>query len=114
MVEGYFAKDRPSLRNQVLSRYPGFFRKLMSSPSKEVRMLARMVASDPRSTTCKNLRYLRERTGLDQPEVFSSWRIKADMPVQSVPDHEKWRLGLLSKLLEMRQTKFMKVQDSYD
>ena len=112
LVEGYFAKDRPSLRNQVLSRYPGFFRKLMSSPSKEVRMLASMMASDPRSTTCKNLRYLRERTGLDQPEVFSSWRIKADMPVQSVPDHEKWRLGLLSKLLEMRQTKFMKVQDS--
>ena len=112
LVEGYFAKDRPSLRNQVLSRYPGFFRKLMSSPSKEVRMLARMVASDPRSTTCKNLRYLRERTGLDHPEVFSSWKIKAAMPVQNVPDHEKWRLGLLSKLLEMRQTKFLKVQDS--
>ena len=75
-------------------------------------ILASMMASVPRSTTCKNLRYLREITGLDQPEVFSSWKIKANLPVQNVPDHEKWRLGLLSKLLEMRQTKFMKVQDS--
>ena len=56
LVKGFLAKDERSLRNQVLSRYPGFFRKLESLPSKEVRMLVRMVSSDPKSTTCKNLR----------------------------------------------------------
>ena len=52
LVEGFLAKDQKSLRNQVLSRYPRFYRKLESSPSKEVRMLVRMVSSHPRSTTC--------------------------------------------------------------
>ena len=47
LVEGFLAKDQPSLRNQVLSRYPGFYRKLQSSPSKEVRMLVSMVSSAP-------------------------------------------------------------------
>jgi hypothetical protein len=51
MVEGFLAKDQVSLRNQILSRYPGFYRKLLLSPSKEVRMLLRMVDSDQRSTT---------------------------------------------------------------
>ena len=112
LVEGYFAKDKPSLRTQVLSRYPGFFRKLVTSPSKEVRMLARMMATDPRSTTSKNLSYLREKTGLEEPETFSSWRVKSELPVQQVPEHEEWRLGLLAKLLQMRQIKYMEVQDS--
>ena len=62
LVEGYLAADQTSLRNQVLSRYPGFYRNLLNSPSKEVRILARLVANDPRSNTCKNLRYLKELT----------------------------------------------------
>ena len=39
LVEGFLAKDQPSLRNQILSRYPGFYKKLQMSPSKEVRMM---------------------------------------------------------------------------
>ena len=68
LVEGFFSQDQTILRNQILSRYPGFYRKLLNSPSKEVRVLARMVAADPRSTTCKNLRYLREATGMENVE----------------------------------------------
>jgi hypothetical protein len=60
--------DQTSLRNQVLSRYPSFFRNLLSSPSREVRILARIVSSDPRSTTHGNLRYIKQLTGLCQPE----------------------------------------------
>ena len=75
-------------------------------------MLVRMVSSDPRSTTCKNLRYLRERTGLDQPERCSSLRVTEVLPVQDVPQAEGWRLGLLSHLMEMKKKKFMEVQDS--
>ena len=58
LVEGYFAAGLVTLRQQVISRYPGFFRNLLSSPSKEVRLLSRPVASDPRSTTFTNLRYV--------------------------------------------------------
>ena len=76
LVEGYFAAGQTSLRNQVLSRYSGFFRNLLQSPSREVRVLARIVSSDPRSTTCVNLRYLQKLTGLDQPQMYSSARVR--------------------------------------
>ena len=82
LVEGLFAEDQISLRNQILSRYPGFYRKLLTSPSKEVRVLARMVASDPRSITCRNLRYLREVTGKENIEWYASWKVRDLLPVK--------------------------------
>ena len=112
LVEGWFAADMTSLRNQVLSRYAGFYRKLLSSPSREIRALARIVSDDPRSTTCRNLRLLRSKTGLSQPQMFSSMRIKAALPVQTVPEKEEWRLGLLTSLLKLRSEKNLKVEDS--
>jgi hypothetical protein len=74
---------------QILSRYPGFYRKLKMSPSKEVRMLLKMVESDPRSTTCQNLRYLRKGTKLENAEQYSSWRIRKELPLKCVPEPEK-------------------------
>jgi hypothetical protein len=112
LVEGFFAENQTSLRNQILSRYPGFYRKLLSSPSKEVRVLARMVAADPRSTTCRNLSYLREVTGMANVEWYSSWRVRDSLPVQKVPEKERWRLGLLNSLLGMQTEKYLVVQDS--
>ena len=112
LVEGWFAADMTSLRNQVLSRYAGFYRKLLSSPSREIRALARIVSDDPRSTTCRNLRLLRSKTGLSQPHMFTSMRIKAALPVQTVPEKEEWRLGLLTSLLKFRSEKNLKVEDS--
>ena len=112
MVEGFLASSQVSLRNQVLSRYPGFYRNLLSSPSREVRMLAKMVSTDPRSSTCKNLKYLRKAVQHGQAEKFSSWRVRELLPVKSVPEKEKWRLGLLSHLMELRQKKYFEVEDS--
>ena len=112
LVEGFFAKGQPSLRNQVISRYSGFFRNLLKSPSKEVRVLARIVSSDPRSTTCVNLRYLRKLTGLGQPELYSSFRIRAALPVKEVPDCEKWRLGLITNLSKLKNERYLRVEDS--
>ena len=71
LVEGYLAKDFVSLRNQILGRYPAFFQKLLNSPSKEIRLLANIVSRDPRSTTSKNLVYIKQLSGLD-PWDFSS------------------------------------------
>ena len=53
LVKGFLSGSQVSLWNQVLSRYPGFYRGLLNSPSKEGRILAKMVSSDPRSTTCR-------------------------------------------------------------
>ena len=112
LVKGFLASSQTSLRNQILGRYPTFVRKLLNSPSKEVRILARMVSTDPRSTTCQNLRYLRQLTQLDRVEEYSKWRVKAALPVQKVPDREMWRLGLLSSLMNLKSEKHLVVKDS--
>ena len=111
LVEGYLAAGQTSLRNQVL-RYSGFFRNLLKSPSREVRLLSRIVASDPRSTTCANLKYVEKLTGLSQPELYSSFRIRAALPVKDVPECEKWRLGLLTNLFKLKNERFLRVEDS--
>ena len=112
LVEGFLASSQVTLRNQILSRYPGFYRKLLVSPSREVRMLAKMVSTDPRSSTCKNLKFLRTVAKHEQVEWFSSWRVRELLPVKSVPENEKWRLGLLTHLMEMRLDKYLEVKDS--
>ena len=111
LVEGYFASGQTSLRNQILSRYSGFFRGLLQSPSKEVRVLARIVSSDPRSSTCLNLRYLSQMTGLIKPEFLTSARLRIALPVRNVPDGEKWRLGLLASLMKLKKEKYQQVED---
>ena len=101
-----------SLRNQILSRYVGFYRSLLNSPSREVRALVRIVSSDPRSTTCRNLVLLRNKTRMSQPELFSSNRIKAELPVKTVPEKGMWRLGLITSLLKVRAEKNDRVEDT--
>ena len=61
LAEWFLAGVQTSLRNQFLSRYPGLFRGLLSSPSKEVRMLSIMDKDDPRSTNYLKLRHLWRR-----------------------------------------------------
>ena len=84
---------------------------LLSSPSREVRILARVVASDPRSTTCRNLRYLERMTHLNQPQFCSSLKVREALPVQHVPEKEQWRLGLLSSLMKVKSEKYARVED---
>ena len=89
-----------------------FYRNLLSSPCKDVRILARIVSADPKSTTCANLRYLQKMTGLSQPELYSAGRIKIDLPSKQVPEAEKWRLGLLTNLFKLRSETYHRVEDT--
>ena len=111
LVEGFLSGSQVSLRNQALSRYPGFYRGLLNSPSKEVKMLARMVSRDPRSTTCRNLKYLEQKTKLKNPEFCSSWKVRDTLPVQNVPEKETWRLGMLSTLMKIKREKYLEVEN---
>ena len=83
------------------------FTKLLASPSREVRVLARMVSS-----TSSNSKYLEELTGLVKPQFFSSERVKMALPVKKVPEAEQWRTGLMDKLMTMKKEKYLAVSDS--
>ena len=82
------------------------------SPSKEVQVLAKIVASDPRSTTCQNLKYLSQKTSLVQPQFYNSEQVKAQLSVQHVPEAEKWRLGLLQSLIALRDEKLNRMENT--
>ena len=101
LIEQYFCSDMLSLRRQVLARYPNFVRKLLDSPSFEIRFLANIALSDMRSPTCRNLSYLNEITKLN---VLSEpkWKVKLALPYQSKDKPEPWRISLLTTLLECR------------
>ena len=112
LVEGYLAAEFATLRNQVMARYAGFYKSLLDSPSKEIRAMARIVSDDPRSSTCRNLRLLRQVTGLSQSHTLSNHRVKASLPVKSVPEKERRRLGLLASLFKIRAEKYSRAEDT--
>ena len=101
-MDGWFSKGMTNLRNQVLSRYPKFYRNLAASVSKEVRVLLKIVQDDPRSVTYKNLKLIRHLTGLQSAELYAPFRVRLALPTKKVPDSEVWRLGLLSSLFKVR------------
>ena len=112
LVEGHLAAGHTSLRSQVLSRYSVFFRNVLESPSKEVRILSRIVSSDPRSTICSNLKYMEKLTGPCQTQFYSAARVRMALPVTEVPEKEHWRLGLLVNLMKMKQERYLRVEDT--
>ena len=110
IVEGHLAQRFTPLRNQVLGRYPGFYRRLLDSPSKEVRMMAVFAAGQAQTVTAVNLAHLKSLTGLD-PAWDSIRQIKESLPVKTVPAGEQWRLGLLDSLLALRAEKQAEEED---
>ena len=67
----------------------------------EVALMSEIVAKDARTTTACNLAYLASLTGLDCTDAVKQ-QVKDLLPVESVPDNERWRLGLLDLLLYER------------
>ena len=59
------------------------------------------MAKDARSTTAGNLAFVSATSGVDCSTADKSV-LKAALPVEVVPESERWRLGLLDSLLSER------------
>ena len=101
LVEGHLGESTLPLRVQVLSRFPKFYRRLVESPSKEVKLIAKLATRDARSVLSCNLAFVSELAGLDCT-VESAAVVRNALPVKTVPECEKWRIGLLDLLLRTR------------
>ena len=99
----YLAGGLVTAKAEIISRYSGFFRSLLSSPCKEVCVLARIVAADIRSTTAKNLKVLELETGCSDL-CTPAWKMKEMMMKRqpAIPVSDVWRIPYLGKLLEER------------
>ena len=58
-VDNLLSCGLPSIRAQVLNRYAKFVRSLLSSPSREVAVIARITATDASSNTGSNILNMR-------------------------------------------------------
>ena len=75
----------------------------MSSPCREVNILARMVAKDIRTTTARNLRMLEQETG-GLTWAAHGGKIREELASRepTVPRVDAWRVPYLGRLLEER------------
>ena len=89
----------------IITRYAGFYRGLLTSPSREVNIMARLVVKDIRTTTAKNIRVLeRETGGLSWSSTAGEIRKMLLKRAEVIPNADQWRLPYLTKLLEQRDT----------
>ena len=92
------------LRVQLLLRFRKFFRSLLSSPSREVAIVALLESRDLRSAVGSNLRLIEEETGLN-PWQCSPGQLKMTSLENSkveIQKQDEWRVPYLTKLLEKR------------
>ena len=105
LVQQVLSCGLTSAKVDIMTRYGGFYRSLVQSPSYEVPVLAGIVGNGIRSTTGSNMRLLMELTGLD-PKAFGSARIREELvkaELVEIAPVDQWRIKYLSKLLEQRQ-----------
>ena len=111
LVEDFFAKDFLSVRNQVLSRYVTFFQSLLTSPSREIRILVRIIMQDHQSVMRLNVDHVTELSGLS-PWDYDKKRIQMELPKPRLGVNDMWRVSLLTNLLEQRTTKSRMADDA--
>ena len=101
LVEGHLGESTVPLRVQVLSRVPKFYRSLLDSPSREVKLLAGLATRDARCVLASNLALVSKLSGVDC-SVESATTVRNALPLKRVPEGESWRVGLLDALLRSR------------
>ena len=84
-----------------MARYVNFVDGLRSSPSMEVKVICVVAAGDVRTTTGRNLWWLKTDSGLE-PLRSRSVKMKAVLgsKLALVPDRARWRISSLAKLFE--------------
>ena len=111
LVENVLADKFVPFKKQIFSRYVNFFQHLLTSCSKEVRHLTRIVSRDARSIVWKNVELIKSLSGLS-PWDFSSWRVVQKIENAPIPPGNEWRITLLVKLLNQRRQKSASLEDT--
>ena len=111
-VDNLLSCGFPSFQKQILTRYVKFYRSLLSSPSKEVAVLARIVGQDASSTTGNNILNIRLETQL-QPRTSPLSKFHDALTKPSpVPAGCSWRIALLEKYVKIRKSQLLSCEDT--
>ena len=90
------------MKQQLVSRYVNFFKNLLKSNSREVKVVASIVARCARSPTGRNLMNIQVETGMD-PWREEAWKVGQAVKTAEVPGREGWRVQYLAKLIRAKK-----------
>ena len=103
-IDNLLATEFRTVRQQVMSRYAGFYQSLLNSPSREVAIVSRMVGRNVSTNTGSNLFNISKEFNMD---IHRTTPFKLKMSILSstsqVPSMDQWRLPLLSQYLQIRE-----------
>ena len=102
LVENVLASEFTPIRTEIMARYGKFYSSLKKSISTEVQFMSRIVMTDVRSTTSRNLTVIRRETGINTL-VVSARNVREAVPRREIPVNQFWRSSLLQKLLKQRR-----------
>ena len=111
-VEHLLSCGLQSIRQQILTRYVKFFRSLLSSPSKEVAVIARVVSRDASSNTGLNLLNIHLETRLNLKSSPMSKFHDVFFKPSIIEPADSWKLKLLEKYLKIRHDQNVACEDS--
>ena len=116
-AHNYIVEDLSGGKNAkklIFSRYINFVNSLEKSKRPAVVALLKLAKTDVRSVVGSNLRsILLETDKLVIPGVTKS-NVLQDYTVYNVPESEKWRIPLLTSLIEMREERWCVKFDEED
>ena len=106
-----------SARTEILGRYGKFCFGLRTSVSQEIRVLFNYVSRDLQCTTAKNLKLVRDMSGLD-PWTAGSWKLKEALHKQQlvdIPNQDVWKVKYLKSLLgQLQESKQLVLEERID
>ena len=94
-----------------MARYLTFYSSLLSSACNEVGFLAQVVSKDVRSTTSKNLKLIKDETGLN-PLNSSPSLLMMKVKKAEVPANQSWRMETLDFLLKDRRSRESRMENT--
>ena len=114
LLQRVLSSDMTSAKTDILGRYTKFFFSLKKSACYEVRVLANLTARDLRTTTARNLKAVRDASGLD-PLDSSFCKVKTAISSREQVDvqpQDQWRIRYLWTLLgRLQEAKSMAMMD---
>ena len=89
----------PHPKTMLSSRFMKFKDSLCSSSKMEVSLLANLASNDNRTVMGKTLAKLKRELGC---QVLTTGVVKKNMEYFPIPDEERWRLGFMEELLDVK------------
>ena len=113
LVDNLLAGGMPSLRSCTIACFWNFYHGVMNSNSLEVKLLANLASKDIRSTMGANISGIRKICSGDL-QGYSKIKVEKMIlgAVAAVPASDSWRIGCLTRFLEMRHQLQNRLEDT--